>query len=783
MGGEEVGSLYYDLDIDDKNIKSKLDSADKQVKSFGDRVGKAWDKSVNASKQFAIGLGLAGAAATYFGVQAVKAYKESETVAAQTNAVIKSTGGIAGVTAGQVDKLAKSIQYSSMYTDEQVASAENMLLTFTNIGSNVFPRATRAVADMAQAMGQDLTQTSIMVGKALQSPVQGVTALQRVGVRLTDSQKKLVEQMVATGDTAGAQALILKELETEFGGSALAALKAAGPMAILGKIWDDMTEIIGGLIDKYISPLALKLLELVDKAGGVEGIMKKMSDVIEDMKPYVWELTGALIGGLAPALFAAAGGAAAFVLTISPWLLLGAGIAFVVKKIVDHFGGWDNTVRAMQPWIEKAKKTWDEIYPILKLVGETVWNLLVAAWRVAVDIIKNEVWPWIEKHKEQLKAMAVVVGGAILVGLALFVIALAAIPLVILLIIDGFLKFMRFLGQLDEAIKHTLMSVGLRVLAFQDMINGNFKAAGEKWRMAGEEWGKALAVGIDSKKGEVTNSADASTRQALSAITSKMGEFGTAGKGIMDANAGGMASSGPKSPAEAAKAINNSLNILNSAKGPARNAGASTIDNHAAGMGSKAGAPIGTARNITASAVGQLGGMNGTARNSGAGMMDAYGNGMNARKGWLQGTLSNILSGLRRLLPFSDAKEGPLSDLTLSGTRMIETLATGVQRSKNSLYNAVSDTANHAMTALQKANASGLDISQAVVGPMASTIGSNRIPGLDSVITANVKQTGARGKGDTNVYIDKIEDRQDADYLLREFDRRQELEFMGGTPA
>ncbi len=37
------------------------------------------------------------------------------------------------------------------------------------------------------------------------------------------------------------------------------------------------------------------------------------------------------------------------------------------------------------------------------------------------------------------------------------------------------------------------------------------------------------------------------------------------------------------------------------------------------------------------------------------------------------------LEKIRNLLPFSDAKEGPLSDLTLSGTRILQTLGAGVQ--------------------------------------------------------------------------------------------------------
>ncbi|WP_027178601.1 phage tail tape measure protein [Maridesulfovibrio bastinii] len=52
--------------------------------------------------------------------------------------------------------------------------------------------------------------------------------------------------------------------------------------------------------------------------------------------------------------------------------------------------------------------------------------------------------------------------------------------------------------------------------------------------------------------------------------------------------------------------------------------------------------------------------------------------------------VKKMLSNVRKLLPFSDAKEGPLSTLTLSGKRTMETLATGVHSGAGSFFDAVS---------------------------------------------------------------------------------------------
>lgn len=245
-----VGSIHYDLDLDTKKFNAEADKLKGRVSDFG--------------KKIAAGALVAGTAITAFGVSAVKSFQDSQNASAQLEAVLKSTGGAAGVTAKQANELASSLQKTTKYSDEAVLGAQNMLLTFTNIKKDVFPDATKAVLDMSTAMGTDLQSTAIQVGKALQDPVQGVTALQRVGVRLTDSQKDLVEKLVKAGKSAEAQKLILQELQTEFGGSAEAAGKTfAGQLEILKNQFDDVKESIGGVIVKALTPLGNRLANFV----------------------------------------------------------------------------------------------------------------------------------------------------------------------------------------------------------------------------------------------------------------------------------------------------------------------------------------------------------------------------------------------------------------------------------------------------------------------------------------------------------------------------------------
>jgi phage-related minor tail protein len=133
---------------------------------------------------------------------------ESQRVTAQTNAVLKSTGGIANVTAKEVEKLAGSLSKKTGVDDEVIQSGENILLTFTRIrnetgkGNDIFNQATKATLDLSVAMHKDLNSAAVLVGKALNDPLKGLTALQRVGVTFSAQQKEQIKHLVDTGTAA-----------------------------------------------------------------------------------------------------------------------------------------------------------------------------------------------------------------------------------------------------------------------------------------------------------------------------------------------------------------------------------------------------------------------------------------------------------------------------------------------------------------------------------------------------------------------------------------------------
>lgn len=192
--------------------------------------------------------------------KSIKEAREAGKVMRQTSQVIKSTGGVAKVSAKQVESLADSISKKSGIDDEAVQSAENLLLTFTKVrnevgkGNDIFDQATQVTTDMSVALGRDLRGTAIQVGKALQDPVRGVAALRRVGVNFTGDQQKMLKALVDSGKQMEAQKFILRELRTEFGGSAEAQADSVDRAVVsMNNLAEEMGQtllpVIGNLAD------------------------------------------------------------------------------------------------------------------------------------------------------------------------------------------------------------------------------------------------------------------------------------------------------------------------------------------------------------------------------------------------------------------------------------------------------------------------------------------------------------------------------------------------------
>lgn len=190
-----------------------------------------------------------------------EAYREAEINQSQLSAAVKSTGGAAGITKDQLNDLSAELMKLTGVDDDLITKSEALLLTFTNISGQLYDETLPLILDVSQALGQDLQTSTIQVGKALNDPINGLTALKRVGVSFSEDQKKVIKKLQETGDMAGAQTVILNELKKEFGGVSEAAINTeSGSLQKFNTRLGNIQESIGGMITGMKS-LAVKGFE------------------------------------------------------------------------------------------------------------------------------------------------------------------------------------------------------------------------------------------------------------------------------------------------------------------------------------------------------------------------------------------------------------------------------------------------------------------------------------------------------------------------------------------
>ena len=232
------------------------------------------------------------AAAAAFGgwIAARRAFTEV-TAAAETldvqmrkiEATIQATGGAAGLSAAEIGDMAKRLDEATLGSAEGFRNAATQLLTFKSVGKESFETTLKLAQDLATAGFGALESNITQLGKALEDPVKGLTALTRSGVSFSDQEQNLIKYLVEVGDKAKAQGLILQAVAGQVGGVAEAVGKGlSGAADLAGKRFTDLKETLGkGLLPvlaDFYNGLAELFKRLTD-SGAVERFGKVLGDV------------------------------------------------------------------------------------------------------------------------------------------------------------------------------------------------------------------------------------------------------------------------------------------------------------------------------------------------------------------------------------------------------------------------------------------------------------------------------------------------------------------------
>ena len=262
-------------------------AAGRQARNFG-RAWRAASEDVRRTRGRLVGVKslIAGLGVGIAIRQIVRATAEQERAVAAVEQAIRNLGDSTGLTTAHLRQMAAGLQQVTTYGDEVTLDMQALLLTFRQIDEVHFERLTETVLDLATALKTGPREAALQVAKALEDPVQGLTALRRSGTVFSEAQTKVIRKLAETNRLAEAQGLILDELERQYGGTARAARDTlGGAISALGNAFGD-------------------LFEGADAAGALRGAIEDLVNLLQDpqTKEGVQALTTALIQGFGAAL-------------------------------------------------------------------------------------------------------------------------------------------------------------------------------------------------------------------------------------------------------------------------------------------------------------------------------------------------------------------------------------------------------------------------------------------------------------------------------------------------
>ena len=221
-----------------------------------DKRGRRADRSLRSVVRTVLRLG-----AAYFSLRAglgvirsiIGATGEQAAAIAQVERGLRNLGRQTTLTSAGLQKQAADIQSLTTVGDELILRYQSILLTFRKIDDSNFNRTIQAALDLSTALDTTAKESALQLGKALEDPARGLTALRRSGTVFSEAQETVIKRLVETNRLAEAQSLILEEVEQQYGGSARAARfgygAVGGAAQALGNTLGDLLENVEGAED------------------------------------------------------------------------------------------------------------------------------------------------------------------------------------------------------------------------------------------------------------------------------------------------------------------------------------------------------------------------------------------------------------------------------------------------------------------------------------------------------------------------------------------------------
>jgi hypothetical protein len=244
---------------------------DKAIKDFKQLEG-AGAKAQFALKKAALPAAAALAALGVAAKGAIAAGEAAATANARIAQINKSMGLFGDTTAAVNERLIDYANVTARATgidQNSIKATQAKLLTFGELAKTAdkvggsFDRATKAAIDLAAAGFGEAESNAVQLGKALQDPIKGITALAKAGVTFTEQEKEKIKTLVESGKHLEAQQMVLAAIEKQVGGTAEATANDSDKMKVA---FSQVSESIGLILLPLFAQLSKVLIKVADFA-------------------------------------------------------------------------------------------------------------------------------------------------------------------------------------------------------------------------------------------------------------------------------------------------------------------------------------------------------------------------------------------------------------------------------------------------------------------------------------------------------------------------------------
>jgi hypothetical protein len=309
-----------------------------------DRLNTPMEKIAAVSRTLAPAAQIGLVALAGLSVGAIRAAEEAEVADNRLQNVAESMGLFGSQTDAVVERMKEFADVTMLATavdDEIIKSTQAKLLTFANLAKTAdevggaMDRATLAAIDLAAAGFGEAETNAVQLGKALQDPVKGITALGRAGVTFTAQEKAKIAELVKSNQMLEAQDMILSAIETQVGGTAEATATGSARMTAA---FGEMAESLGTALLPLFEQLVPLVSGFFDYIGKNSGVVTVLAGIFAALAVSILAVNFAL-------------NANPIVKVITLIAALGAGLVVLIDYLVNLYGGWDKLFKDIATWL------------------------------------------------------------------------------------------------------------------------------------------------------------------------------------------------------------------------------------------------------------------------------------------------------------------------------------------------------------------------------------------------------------------------------------------------